>query len=113
MRQATRQHMRQGTAGAGHWRAARSGHLQLDAEDGPQECSTVPGMSAVEEAEPYCWWCGMKQSVGEAVPSWVLCQGPGTAVCSDCVDLLNAIIADAREKNGTPPIGAQDGQKGH
>ncbi|MEU5221024.1 hypothetical protein AB0G79_33155 [Streptomyces sp. NPDC020807] len=55
-------------------------------------------MSATEAPEPYCWWCGTKQGQGERDPRWVLVQGPGTAICSDCIDLVTVVVQEARAK---------------
>lgn len=37
-------------------------------------------------AEPYCTWCGKKAAHVRA-----LIQGPGTAICSDCIELVTVI----------------------
>ncbi|MBP5866115.1 ClpX C4-type zinc finger protein [Streptomyces griseiscabiei] len=54
--------------------------------------------AAQQDPEPYCWWCGTRQSQGEKDPRWVLCQGPGTTICSECIDLVTAIVEDERQK---------------
>ncbi|MHA6756991.1 ClpX C4-type zinc finger protein [Streptacidiphilus sp. PAMC 29251] len=37
-------------------------------------------------AEPYCTWCGKKAAHVRA-----LVQGPGTAICSDCIEPVTVI----------------------
>jgi hypothetical protein len=48
-----------------------------------------------------CSFCGKRQDQVEQ-----LIAGPGgVAICTECVDLCNEIIADARAKGSTPPRG--------
>ncbi|MEU9428593.1 hypothetical protein AB0D87_38245 [Streptomyces sp. NPDC048342] len=51
-----------------------------------------------QDPEPYCWWCGVKPTQRDGDPNWVLCQGPGTTICSECIGLVTAIVEDERQK---------------
>jgi hypothetical protein len=54
--------------------------------------------TAQQAPEPHCWWCGVKPSQRDGDPRWVLCQGPGTTICSECIDLVSAIVEDERKR---------------
>ena len=45
-----------------------------------------------------CSFCDKRQLQVE-----VLIVGPGVAICSECVDMCNEIIADARTPESAPP----------
>jgi ClpX C4-type zinc finger len=47
-----------------------------------------------------CSFCGKGQSQVE-----VLIAGPGVAICNECVDLCDEIVADARSSGPVPPRG--------
>jgi ATP-dependent Clp protease ATP-binding subunit ClpX len=47
-----------------------------------------------------CSFCGKGQRQVE-----LLIAGPGVAICNECVDLCDEIIADFRSSDRTPPRG--------
>jgi ATP-dependent Clp protease ATP-binding subunit ClpX len=55
-----------------------------------------------------CSFCAKRQDQVE-----VLIAGPGgVAICTECVDFCNEIIADARERLSMPPRGPDQGASG-
>jgi ATP-dependent Clp protease ATP-binding subunit ClpX len=55
----------------------------------------------IDGADLKCSFCDKRQDQVEQ-----LIAGPGgVAICTECVDLCNEIIADARARGSTPPRG--------
>ena len=57
---------------------------------------------------PKCGFCDKRQDQVEVL----IARPGGVAICTECVDLCNEIIADARARQSMPPRGPDQGAPG-